>query len=830
MLLNVNGEERTYRGAADTPLLWVLRDALGLKGTKYGCGVGVCGSCIVLIDGGPRHACTLRVDEVSGKSVVTIEGFARKPEHPVIQAWIAEQVPQCGYCQPAQVLTAAWLLERHPQPTDAEINDALSPVLCRCGTYPRIRRAVRRAADMVAGKAHWQTYSTAALCALPAAERGDTEDYVFNPWVRIAREGTVTITIDRSEMGQGAITGLAMLTAEELEVELERIRVAFAPAAHEYSNALIGEQMTGGSTSIRSAWKTLREAGASARVRLIAAAAKTWGVKRIACYAERGEVVHRPSGRRIGYGTLAVTAVTQPAPRRVPLKSAQEFRLVGRSLPRIEVPDLVLGRAVYAIDVTRPGLLHAVLARCPSFGGRVASYDASEVLRVPGVRNVVEISGAVAVIADDVPAALKGRDALKIVWNLEDACTLDSNAIRNRLVAALERRGSRVRNEGDIARVLKQAERIVEALYETPYLAHATMEPMNCIAEVHDDGCDIWSGTQAQEGAQRRAMDLTGLPRERVRVHTTYLGGGFGRRLESDFVAEAVQVAQIVRRPVQVLWTRADDMRQDFYRPASVTAFRAGIDGRGAVIVWAQRIAGPTLALDGIDMPYAIPNVREVHIEEDPGVPTGPWRSVGASQNAFTIECFVDELAVATGKDPLECRLALLQHAPHYRAVLELAADRAGWGRALPEGRGRGIAVYRSFGSWVAQVAEVSLAKEGGLHVERVVCAADCGTLVNPDAAAAQMEGGVIFGLSAALCGAITLQNGAVAQSSFMDYPILTMRDTPHIEVHFVKSRHAPGGVGEPGVPPIAPAVANALFAATGRRIRRLPLLASAQD
>jgi len=703
MRLNVNGEERTFRGAADTPLLWVLRDTLGLKGTKYGCGVGVCGSCIVLIDGEPRHACTSRVDEVSGKSVVTIEGFARKPEHPVIQAWIAEQVPQCGYCHPAQVLTAAWLLGRHPHPSDAEIDNALSPVLCRCGSYPRIRRAVRRAAEMLAGKARHSPCSTAALCALPAAGPGDAEGYVFNPWVRIARDGTITVVIDRSEMGQGAITGLAMLAAEELEADLDRIRVEYAPAADEYSNALLGEQMTGGSTSIRNAWKTLREAGASVRVRLIAAAAKAWGVKRVECHAEHGEVVHGPSGRRIGYGTL--------------------------------------------------------------------------------------------------PA-----------------------------IAALERRGSAARDEGDVARALKQASRVVEALYETPYLAHATMEPMNCIAEVRDDGCDIWVGTQAQEGAQRRTMDLTGLPRERVRVHTTYLGGGFGRRLESDFVAEAVQVARIARRPVQVLWTRADDMRHDFYRPASVTAFRAGIDARGAVIAWLQRVAGPGLALDGIDMPYAIANVREVHINDDPGVPTGAWRSVGASQNAYTIECFVDELAAATGKDPLAFRLALLKRAPHYRAVLELAADRAGWDRTLPEGRSRGIAVYRCFGSWVAQVAEVSVAEKGALRVERVVCAADCGTLINPDAAAAQMEGGIIFGLSAALHGRITLHHGAVMQSSFEDYPLVTMRDAPEIEVHFVNSRHAPGGVGEPGVPPIAPAVANAVFAATGRRIRRLPLLAPAES
>jgi isoquinoline 1-oxidoreductase beta subunit len=821
--LNVNGEDRAYRGPVDTPLLWVLRDALGLKGTKYGCGVGVCGSCVVLVGGEPMHACTLRVGDVGTRAVVTIEGLARDPGQPVIQAWIAEQVPQCGYCQPAQLLTAAWLLGRHPQPTDAQIDEALSHVLCRCGTYPRIRRAIHRAARVPAGE---PLRGSAALGAVPgddvARGRGGI---ALNPWVRIGTDSTVTVVIDRSEMGQGVITGLAALVAEELEVELESARVEFAPVAPEYSNPLIGEQMTGGSTSLRGAWQRLREAGASARERLVAAAARQWGVKAGECHAERGEVVHRRSGRRVGYGEIAAAAAKQPSPRRPKLKPPGTFRLIGRPLPRIEVPDLALGRAVFAIDVARPGLLHAVLARCPSFGGRVARFDASEALRLPGVRDVVEVDGAVAVVADDVPAALKGRDALRLSWDTSRACALDSAAIRERLVAALERRGRPARDEGDVTAALKRARRVIEALYETPYLAHATMEPMNCVAEVRPDGCDVWAGTQAPEGARGRAAELTGLPPERVRVHTTYLGGGFGRRLETDFVAEAVQLAQIVRRAVRVLWTRADDMRHDLYRPANATAFHGGFDARGAVTAWLQRVAGPALALEDIDIPYAIPNLREIHIEEDPGVPTGYWRSVGPSQNAFTVECFVDELAAVAGKDPLAFRLALLKRAPRHRAVLELAAERAGWSRALPKGAGRGIAVCRSYGSWVAQVAEVTVTERAELRVERVVCAADCGTVINPDAAAAQMEGAIIFGLSAALRGEITLQGGAVMQSSFEDYPIVTMRETPAIEVHFVKSGHLPGGVGEPGVPPVAPAVANAVFAAIGLRLRRLPLV-----
>ncbi|OGA60879.1 MAG: hypothetical protein A3G81_24205 [Betaproteobacteria bacterium RIFCSPLOWO2_12_FULL_65_14] len=803
--LTVNGEPREFRGRADTPLLWVLRDAFGLKGTKYGCGAGACGSCV----------------EAAGKDVLTIEALAREPRQPLIQAWMAEQVPQCGYCQPAQLLTASWLLKRHPQPSDAQIDAAMSYVLCRCGSYQRIRRAIHRAA---AWPADAPLQSTEALAALPAAA-GAGGGVMLNPWLRINRDRSLTVMVDRSEMGQGVITGLAMLVAEEMEIALDRIRVEFAPAAPEYVNALLGEQATGGSTSIRAAWDSLRAAAAAARERLIAAAAERWDVRRSECVAEGGEVVHHCSGRRAPYAALASAAAAGRARRAKP--KARKFRLIGRPVPRIEVPDLALGRAVFALDVTRPSPLDAVLARCPSFGGRAERFDASRALRVPGVVEVLEVDGAVAVVAEGVPAALAGRDALEVSWDLSGACRLDSDAIRSRLEAALERRGARARSSGNVERALRSAKRVVEAQYETPYLAHATMEPMDCIAEVTDEACDIWAGTQSQQDAQARAMEITGLPRERVRVHTTYSGGGFGRRLETDYVTEAVRLAKILRRAVRVLWTRADDLRHDFYRPASLTAFRAALGARGGVSAWLQRIAGPELALGEVDIPYAIPNLRLVRIKEDPGVPTGYWRSVGASQNGFTIECFVDELACAAGKDPLAFRLGLLAHEPRHRAVLELAAERAGWPDKLAKGRGRGIAVYRSYGSWVAQVAEVSVGEGGAWRVERVVCAADCGTVVNPDAVCAQMEGAVVFGLSAALHGEITLRDGAVVQSGFEDYPILRMRDTPEIEVHLVPSHAHPGGVGEPGVPPVAPAVANALFAATGRRVRRLPLLRS---
>jgi len=817
--LEVNGEEREFVGAPDTPLLWVLRDAFDLKGAKYGCGVGVCGTCVVLVQGEPRHACTLKVAEAAGKAVTTIEALARDPQRPLVQAWIAEQVPQCGYCQPAQLLTAAWLLERHPQPSDAQIDEAMSHVLCRCGTYPRIRRAIHRAAAWSAAE---PAQDARALGALPAAG-GD--GVVLNPWIRVNRDNAVTLLVDRSEMGQGTLTGLAMLAAEELELDLAQLRIEFAPAAPAYVNSMIGEQMTGGSTGIRAAWESLRRASAAARERLIAAAAALWGVRRGECRAEHGAVVHEASGRRAPYAALAAAAAAAPrAPRAARLKHPGEFRLVGRPLPRLEVPDLALGRAVFALDIDWQSPLTAVLARCPSFGGRASGFDASDALRVPGVIAVRELEGAVAVVGNDAPAALAGREALRVEWDLSGACRLDSGAIRARLAAALERHGTKAREHGDVERALGRARHVLEAQYETPYLAHAPMEPPNCLAQVSEEGCDVWTGTQAQGATQALAMEITGLPRERVRVHTPYLGGGFGRRLETDFAGEAVRLAQALGRPVRVLWTRADDLRHDFYRPASLSALRGALDARGAPSAWEQRIAGPELALGEVDIPYAIPNLREVHVKEDPGVPTGYWRSVGASQNAFAVECFVDELAAAAGQDPVAFRLGLLAHAPRHRGVLELAAERAAWHGRLTRGRGCGVAVYHSYGSWVAQIAEVAADGEAW-RVERIVCAADCGTVVNPDAVAAQMEGAIVFALSAALHGEITLADGAVEQQSFEDYPILRMRDTPRIEVHLVPSREPPGGAGEPGVPPLAPAVANAVFAATGARLRRLPLI-----
>ncbi len=817
--LNVNGQDRQVPGPAGMPLLWALRDNLGLTGTKYGCGIGACGICTVHADGKPVHACVTTLAEVAGKRLVTIEGLAAAPRNRVIEAWIAEQVSQCGYCQPGQIMAAAALLARHPSPTDADIDQAMSAVICRCGTYQRIRRAIKRAAAArESAPTPGARYGGASAAVAP--------DIAFNPWIRIAADGTVTLVAGQSEMGQGAATGLAMLVAEELELDLAQMRFAVAPAERAYFNPAFGEQLTGGSTSIRGWWEPLRQAAAATRERLIAAAAAAWDVRRKDCRAERGTVVHIPTGRHLGYGDLAQRAAALPAPRAVRLKPPRSFHLIGTPQPRLDMAAHVTGRAVFGSDVSLPDMLVATVARRPLFAGKLRRVDAARARAVDGVREVVETETGVAVIADSTWSALRGREALSVAWDEGPQAGVDSAQIRLRFQQAAARRGSIARDDGDAIEALRSAARVIESVYETPYLAHATMEPMNCTARVGSDGCDVWAPTQAQTEAQDAAARAAGLRRDQVRIHTACIGGGFGRRLDQDFVAEAVEIAKKVGRPVKVLWSRDDDMRHDHYRPASHTHLRGGLDKGGKAVAWFQRIVGPSLALDGVDIPYAIANIREEHVEADPGVPTGPWRSVGASQNAFVIECFIDELAYAAAADPLAFRRKLLGKAPRHRAVLDLAAEKAGWGTSLSKGRHRGVAAYHSFGSYVAQVAEVSVSDAGAITVHRVVCAIDCGVAVNPDLVAAQMEGGIAFGLSAALKGEITLEQGQVAQANFRDYPILTIGEMPEVEVHIRAGRDEPGGVGEPGVPPIAPAVANALFAATGRRLRSLPLRA----
>jgi isoquinoline 1-oxidoreductase beta subunit len=670
-----------------------------------------------------------------------------------------------------------------------------------------------------------------------------TGPFAPNAWLRIGADDSVRVFVDRSEMGQGVATALPMLLAEELEADWSKVRIAFAPADKAYFNPLFGMQGTGGSTSVRAAWTPLRKAGAQARAMLIAAAAQTWGVEPEACRAERGAVTHAASRRRLTYGRLVARAATLPVPAEVPLKDPKDWRIVGRPTKRLDTPLKVNGRAQFGIDVRVPGMLTAVVARSPVFGGKVRSFDAAAAKAVPGVRHVVQISSGVAVVGDGYWPAKQGREALRVVWDEGPVAAVSSASISQLFVERAGQDGAVARHNGDPAGAMSAAgaAQTIEANYEMPFLAHATMEPMNCTAHVRAGAVDIWAPTQFQTGAQGVGAQIGGVPPEKVQVHTTYLGGGFGRRFELDFIAEALEASKAVGAPVKVVWSREDDMQHAQYRPANYHRMRAALNGDGRPVVWTHRVVAPsimarvfpTLVKDGLDgeaiegameMPYTVPNVHVDYVLTDTGIPVGFWRSVNNSFNGFAVETFIDELAAAAKQDPYEYRRALLTGAPRHRGVLELAATKAGWGTPLPAGRARGIAVFKSFESFVAQVAEVSVSPTGDVRVHRVVCAVDCGMHVNPDTIEAQMQSGIVYGLTAALKGAITIDKGRVQESNFNDYEVLRLADMPVVEVHIVQNGEAPGGVGEPGTPPIAPAVCNAIYALTGKRIRKLPI------
>jgi len=678
-------------------------------------------------------------------------------------------------------------------------------------------------------------------------------DFSPNAWLRIGSDGIVTLTADKSEMGQGSQTGLAMILAEELDADWSTVRLGPVP---ENPAGWSRRMSTGGSTAIRTSWEPLRKAGAAAREMLLDAAATTWKVDRAACRAERGAVVHAPSKRRLTYGKLVATAAQLPVPKDPPLKDSKDFRLLGTRVPRLDTPAKVDGSAVFGIDVKVPGMLVASIERCPVFGGTLKSYDATKAKAVPGVRAVVALepspwtgtggawaagcAAGIAVVADTYWQAVTGRRALEIQWDEGDAASLDSDGIRAQFVKLAEQPGVEARKDGDAAASLAGAAKKVEAVYEVPFLHHATMEPMTCTAHVRADGCDVWVPTQNQTRAQEVAAEITGLPKEQVRIHTTFLGGGFGRRLESDFVSEAVRVSKVARAPVKVIWSREDDVQHGFYRPATYNRFTAALDAGGTPVAWTHRIVAPPILLKfgpldkGIDrtlvdgasnLPYAIPNVLvdQVAVDLLP-VPRGFWRSVGISQNAFVTECFFDEVAVAAGKDPYELRRQLLRDKPRHLRTLELAAQKAGWGTPLAAGRGRGLALAEWAPTTCAQVAEVSVTPEGSVRVHRVVCAVDCGPTVNVGQIEAQLQGGIVYGLTAALYGEITIDRGRVKQSNFTDYPMLHIEEMPVVEVHVVPSDDKQGGIGEPSVGPVAPAVCNAIFAATGKRVRKLPI------
>lgn len=665
-----------------------------------------------------------------------------------------------------------------------------------------------------------------------------------NAFLRIGTDESVTIIINKSEMGQGVYTSLPMLLAEELCCDWKRVTFQASPVAPEYNHAQFGPIMvTGGSTSVRSEWERLSLAGAAAREMLVAAAAQQWKVAPGACRAENG-IVHGPAGRQLSFGKLAARAAKLPVPSKPRLKSGPK-KLLGKPLKRLDSPAKINGTAIFGIDVQVPGMLTAVIARSPVFGGTVKSVDAAKARAVPGVRDVVTVRGGVAVVADGFWPAVKGRELLEIVWEEGEGARISTPAMREEYARLAATPGMVARKEGDALAVLATAKERVEAEFELPYLAHATMEPLNCFVDLKADSCLVRTGSQFQTVDRNAAAAVAGLKPEQVTLETTFLGGGFGRRActGSDYVIDAVQVAKAVKKPVLVIRTREDDMRAGYYRPMWFSKLSACLDDQGMPLAWHHRIVGqsiiagtnfePVMVVNGIDhtsvegaadTPYAIPNLQvELHSPKN-AVPVLWWRSVGHSHTAFVMESFMDELARKAGKDPYQYRRLLLVKHPRTLKVLETAATKAGWGKALPTGRGRGIAVHESFGSFIAQVAEVSLDEKGGIRVHRVVCAVDCGRIVNPDTIKAQMESGITFGLSAALLGEITLKNGRVEQGNFNDYPLVDMQSMPRVEVHIIDSSEPPGGVGEPGVPPIAPAVANALFAACGARVRSLPL------
>ncbi len=646
------------------------------------------------------------------------------------------------------------------------------------------------------------------------------------------------------EMGQGTYTSIPMLIAEELEVDLSQVRLEHAPPDEKrYGNPYLGGiQATGASTAIRAVWEPLRRAGATARVMLIAVAATRWSVEPSACYAEHGEVVHDSSARRINYGALASDAAKIPVPENVALKPPEEFKVIGTPAKRLDAPSKVNGTAVYGIDARPPGVKVATLAQSPVFGGRLKSVDDTVAKGVKGVRQIVRLDDAVAVVADHMGAAKKGLMALIIEWDSGPHMSLSTADIARDLENETLNSGAVAQNAGDVVSAITSATTKVEAIYQVPFLAHAAMEPMNCTVHVRNDSCEIWVGSQVIARAQAAAAATTGLPLDKVIVHNHLIGGGFGRRLEIDGVTRAVQIAMQVDGPVKVIWMREEDIQHDMYRPYFVDRLTAGLDAAGMPVAWNHRFAGSSIlsrffppafqnGLDpdttegAINLPYSLPNMRVEYVrKEPPGIPTTFWRSVGPSHNVFVVESFIDELAAAAKIDPVDYRRALLDKSPRAKAVLQLAADKSDWGRALPERSGRGVSVQFVFGTYMAQVAEVDVSKEGEVRVRRVVCAVDCGSVVNPDTVEAQVEGAVIFGISAALFGEITVQGGRVEQSNFHNYQVLHMHDSPAIEVYIVNNSEAPGGMGEAGTSAIVPAVTNAIYAAVGKRVRKLPI------
>jgi isoquinoline 1-oxidoreductase beta subunit len=662
-----------------------------------------------------------------------------------------------------------------------------------------------------------------------------------NAFIRIDQSGKTTLVMPQVEMGQGVYTSIPMILAEELDADFSQVALEHAPPSDKlYGNPLFGIQATGNSNSVRAWWKPLRTAGAGARAMLVQAAARQWQVDPASCITANSQVMHKASGRQLSYGALAAAASSEVPPKDVPLKDPRDFVLIGKPLKRLDTPDKVNGRAVYGIDAILPNMKFATLAACPVFGGKVGKVDDSAAVKIPGVQKIVVLDDMVAVVGDHMWAAKKGLDALVVTWDEGPNARLSSDDIWQDLRAASERDGVIAKSRGDIARGFAVGEKVEES-YELPLLAHATMEPVNATVHLKQDSCEIWTGTQVLPRVQSEAAKAAGLPVDKVIANNHLLGGGFGRKLEPDMVVAAVRIAKHVDGPVKVVWTREEDIQHDVYRPVYRDTIAATLS-EGKIFGWKYRVSGSSVmarwfppgfqngididAVDSaIDMPYDIPNFQVEYVRsEPPAVTTGFWRGVGPNNNVFAIECFMDELAQRAGKDPIDFRRSMLGSQPRFLAALSLAAEKSNWGTPLPARVGRGVCLQPSFASFIATVVEAEVDEYGDVNLRRVTSAVDTGIAVNPDTIVAQLEGGLIFGLTAALYGEITIDRGRVQQSNFNNYRMLRIDQTPRIDVHVMKSGEAPGGIGETGATAGPPALRNAIYAATGVALRRLPI------
>lgn len=695
-----------------------------------------------------------------------------------------------------------------------------------------------------------------------------TDDKILEPnaWLRIHLDNTVTVIVNHSEMGQGITTALSMIVAEELAADWSKVKAEIAPAAAVYKNPAFGIQATGGSTSVETSWDILRAAGAATRELLVSAAAANWNVPVSECEAKSSKVQHTPSGKTAMYGQLLERAAGMKISENPQLKSPKDFSLIGRCIPRLDSAIKARGKAVYGIDVQLPDLLNAAIVHPPVLGAKLKSVDDSGAKSIPGVRHVITLESSVAVVADTFWQANVASEKLDIQWDNMSHNRLSTKALISRWSQLIKTEGKVARNDGDASEAMEKASRKISAVYILPYQAHACPEPMNCTAHVHKNSCEMWVPTQAQGIAQDIAADICGLSLDKVLVHTTYLGGGFGRRGVSDFVAEAVQISKAVNAPVKLLWTREEDMRNDRYRPASYNILEAGLNQNGLPTAWFHRAVGsseideivteaapaflpawlprrikntagkiaasfilraksPEDAMGGsATMVYAIENVRIEHVKDNPGVPFGAWRSVAYSRNGFVVESFMDEIAAASSMDPIELRMQLLKDAPRHRNVLKVAAEKSEWGKLKSATISQGVALQEYHNTPVAMVADISVADDGQVNVHRVVCAVDCGTVINPKIVEAQLVGGIVFGLTATLKSSITVEKGRVQQNNFDEFSLLRMDEVPKVDVYVTKTKEPPSGIGEVGVPPIAPAVTNAIFAATGKRVRSIPV------